>query len=95
MARSRVEADTESMALVPTGTGEQLRRIANLLALLATKGESQRDKVLTLTAAGFSTSEVATLLRVKPNTVAVAVYQAKRDRTSKRGPRTDQKDSGN
>ncbi|MEQ1728688.1 MAG: hypothetical protein ABL982_09925 [Vicinamibacterales bacterium] len=60
-------------------TLKQLRRIANLLALIATKGEDQPDKMLSLTAAGFSNAEVGALLRTKPNTVAVTIYQAKRD----------------
>ena len=85
MGRSNDAAANGDSGFGPTTSTEQLRRIANLLALLATKGEGQTDKVLTLTAAGFSTSEVAALLRVKPNTVAVAVYQSKKKK--QRGPR--------
>ena len=59
-------------------TSEQLRRIANLLGLLATKGESQAEKVLTLTAAGFTNAEVAELLRITPNLVAVTLHRGKK-----------------
>jgi DNA-binding CsgD family transcriptional regulator len=58
--------------------GGDLSRIANLLALLLVKGESQTDKILTLTAAGFSGAEIATLLATTPNTVAVTLYQSKK-----------------
>jgi len=67
-----------------TSTAEHLRRISNLLALLAVKGESQSDKILTLTAAGYSAKEIADLLRTSPNNVSVAVYKAKQDATRKR-----------
>ena len=77
MGRSNDGAATGDSGFGPTTSTEQLRRIANLLALLATKGEGQTDKVLTLTAAGFSTSEVAALLRMTPNNVAVLVYKSK------------------
>lgn len=59
------------------GTSE-LARISNLLALLAVKGESQTDKILTLTAAGFTAAEIAQLIRSTPNTVSVTIYQAKK-----------------
>ena len=64
-------------AAATTDTAEQLQRIANLLALLATKGESQADKILTLTAAGFTNSEIAELLAVTTNVVAVTVHRGK------------------
>jgi DNA-binding CsgD family transcriptional regulator len=51
------------------------------------KGESQADKIITLTSVGLSASEVAQLLGTKPNTVAVAVYQHNKKK-SKRGSRT-------
>jgi DNA-directed RNA polymerase specialized sigma24 family protein len=55
-----------------------LGRIANLLALLLVKGESQSDKVLTLTYAGYTAGEIANLLGMTPNAVSVTVYKAKR-----------------
>ena len=70
----RSEADSPTS---PHDTAEQLRRISNLLALLAVKGESQQEKILTLTAAGFTTGEVADLIRTTPNTVAVTKSTSK------------------
>jgi len=55
-------------------------RIANLLALLLVKGESETEKVLTLTAVGFTAAEIGGLLNKQPNTVSVILYQAKRQR---------------
>ena len=39
-----------------------LDKTVNLLGLIAIKGESQIEKILTLTAAGFTPSEIASLL---------------------------------
>lgn len=58
-------------------TARELQRISNLLALLLVKGESEAEKVLTLSAAGFGPAEVASLLRKVPNTVSVILYKAK------------------
>jgi len=63
---------------------EHLRRISNLLALLAVKGESQTDKILTLAAAGYPAKEIAELLRTSPNNVSVAIYKAKHESGRKR-----------
>ncbi|HKX45543.1 MAG TPA: hypothetical protein VJP77_02485 [Planctomycetota bacterium] len=65
----------------------QLRRIANLLALLVSKGESQGDSILALAAAGLTAAEVAKLLDTTPNTVAVAVYKAKKGAKKRSGTR--------
>ena len=66
----------------PSGAGDsvvgELQRISKLLGLLAIKGESQEEKILTLTAAGFTAGEVAELLRTTSNTVAVTVYKTKK-----------------
>ena len=53
------------------------RRLVNVLALIAVKGEKQADQILTLSAAGFTPAEIATLLRTTANTVSVTLYQAK------------------
>ena len=74
-ALPRNGADQSSVAYDST---EQLRRISNLLALLAIKGESQEEKILTLSAAGFSSGEVADLLRTTSNTVAVTKSKSKK-----------------
>lgn len=57
---------------------DQLARIANLIALLLIKGENQADKVMTLSAAGYTPGEIASMLGTTPNAVSVAVYQAKK-----------------
>lgn len=56
---------------------ELLSRISNLLALLVVKGESQEEKIMTLTAAGFTTREVADLIRTTAGTVAVTKSTSK------------------
>ena len=55
-----------------------LTRIANLLGLLLTKGESEAEKVGTLASAGFSVPEIAALLGKTPNTVRVTLHKARR-----------------
>jgi DNA-binding CsgD family transcriptional regulator len=70
--RASSSIDTNSEAIK-----NNMGKIVNLLALIAVKGESQTEKILTLTAAGFTSSEIASLLRTTPNTVSVTVYQAK------------------
>jgi DNA-binding CsgD family transcriptional regulator len=74
--RSASDRPDESQG--PASISLELRRIARLLALIAVKGETQSEKIVTLSAAGFAAAEVAELLRTTPNAVAVAVYQNKR-----------------
>jgi len=57
--------------------GAHLQRIAKLLALLAVKGEQQRDQILTLDALGYSPAEIAELLRTTANTVSVTLSKHK------------------
>lgn len=54
-------------------------RIANLLALLLVKGESETDKVVSLTAAGYSAAEIGQLLGKRPNTVSAILYKARQE----------------
>jgi len=42
------------------------------------KGESETQKVQTMTAVGFSVQEVAQLLGKKPNTVSAILYAARK-----------------
>ncbi len=63
----------------PPEQADHLARIANLLALLLVRGESQTDKVVTLSSAGFTPGEIAGLLGTTSNAVSVALYKAKRD----------------
>jgi DNA-binding NarL/FixJ family response regulator len=74
--RPKRKADANSPSS-PDDAAEQLRRISNLLALLAVKGESQEEKILTLSAAGFTTGEIADLIRTTANTVAVTKSTSK------------------
>lgn len=60
------------------GLEAAFRRIANLLALALTKGESETAKVQTLTAAGYSIAEIAQLLDKQPNTVSAILYKARK-----------------
>lgn len=62
----------------PTEDVDQLARIANLLALLLVRGEGQADKILTLSAAGYSPAEIAGMLGTTSNAVSVTVYKAKK-----------------
>jgi DNA-directed RNA polymerase specialized sigma24 family protein len=62
-----------------------LNRIANLLALLLTKGEDEPEKAKTLAAAGYSPGEIAELLGKQPNTISAILYRARR------GPRARRK----
>ena len=75
-ARSKPSAAT---ADVPVGLEAAFRRMANLLALSLVKGESETQKIQTLTAVGFSVQEVAQLLNKKPNTVSAALYAARKE----------------
>ncbi len=59
------------------------QRIANLLALLLVKGEGETDKVLALTGVGYTPVEIAQLLGKQPNTISVALYQARREQGRK------------
>jgi DNA-binding NarL/FixJ family response regulator len=71
----------------PDDAAEQLRLISNLLALLAVKGESQEEKILTLAAAGFTTGEIADLIRTTANTVAVTKSTSKSKPNKKKAAR--------
>ena len=56
-----------------------LRRIANLLALILTKGEEETEKIKTLAAVGYSPSEIAKLLGRLPVSVRTALHRARKD----------------
>lgn len=81
MAQKRRVAAARNEGLESPNVAQQLERITKLLALLATKGESQVNQILMLKAIGFSTSEIAGLLGTTPNTISVTVYQQKTGRT--------------
>ncbi len=72
MARKRRTASLQSNPTDP------LKRLADLVALLLVKGERQPEKIRTLTAAGYTAAEVATLLGTTPNLVSVTLYQMRK-----------------
>ena len=55
-----------------------VRRLANVAALLLVKGEPQPEKIRALSAAGYSNAEIADMLNVTPNTVAVALHRLRK-----------------
>ena len=59
----------------PVEKPSELRLIANVLGLLAVRGESKQKQMVTLSAAGFTPADVAALLRTTPNAVSVALYK--------------------
>jgi hypothetical protein len=78
------QLSARSAAQTPESCEQQaatcLDRIARLLALVAVKGEEQVEKVRTLSAVGFSASEVAQLLQVRANTVSAMLYRDRKAR---------------
>lgn len=87
---ARPSAGRDGSSQLEAGLARPLQRIANLLGLILVKGENEAEKVLTLTAAGFSVAEVASLLGKDTNTVSVMLYQARKGlrrkkRTAARG----------
>jgi DNA-binding CsgD family transcriptional regulator len=70
---------------VAPGLESAFHRIANLLALLLVKGESETEKVVSLTAAGFSPAEIGRLLDKRRNSVSALLYKAKKEQRSRDG----------
>jgi DNA-directed RNA polymerase specialized sigma24 family protein len=60
-----------------TADNSALDRIAKLLALLATKGETQREQIVTLSRVGFSNAELAQILGTTSEVVASTLYQSR------------------
>lgn len=59
----------------PAGTGLDLTRLTNLVALLLVKGEDQNEKIRTLKAAGYTPNEIASFLGITANAVNVALHR--------------------
>lgn len=55
--------------------GTDIRRLTNVAALLLVKGESQPEKIRALAAAGYSNTEIATLLGITANAVAITLHR--------------------
>lgn len=70
-----------------------LDKIANLLGLLAVKDAPQANKIATLGAAGFTPSEIASLIGTTPNTVKVTLSQQKASKKKAR-PKKKTKSKG-
>lgn len=56
---------------------QKLDIAVRLLAGLLTKGMTRKDAILTLSGAGLSPKEVASVLSITSNQVSVALYDAK------------------
>ena len=80
MAKRRSVGSNPGASEPSAGLEQSFARIANLLALLLVKGESETEKVVTLTSVGFSAAEIGRLLDKQPNTVSVILYQAKKQK---------------
>ena len=61
-------------------TNTDFGRLTNLVALLLVKGDPQPDQIRTLAAAGFGNSEIASLLGLTRNAVAIALHRIRRKR---------------
>ena len=73
MAKRRIE---EKLGL--ESETASLDRIAKLLALLATKGETQGAQIAALNRIGFTNVELAQLLGTTPGAVGVALFKSRR-----------------
>jgi hypothetical protein len=90
MAKKRRSAPDTTPVSANDELIHHLNRIANLLAALAVKGESQTDKIVTLAAVGFTPTEISQLLGTTANTVAVTVHKhRKRKSKPRRSSKTD------
>lgn len=63
-----------------------LDRIGKLLAILATKGETQGEQIVALNRVGYSNAELAELLGTTPGNVGQTLY-ASRKSPKKRKPK--------
>jgi len=55
-----------------------LQRIASLVALVLVKGEEQTEKIRTLSAVGYSPSEISNLLGISANAVSIALHRMRK-----------------
>lgn len=55
-----------------------MARIADLVALLLVKGESQPEKVRSLAAVGYTPSEISGLLGITANAVSITLHRLKK-----------------
>jgi len=64
-----------------------LERIGRLLAMLATKGLTQKDQILFLRGAGFDVQEIAEIADITGHQVSVTLHDAKKTRRNRRSGR--------
>ena len=57
---------------------QELKRMNKLLALLATQGRSQAEKIILLNQIGLSPKEISEVLGVTANLVSVTIHQQKK-----------------
>ena len=68
-----------------TGVEQRLDVIIHLLGAIVTKEMSRKEAVLTLSATGLPPKDVAGVLGLTPNQVAVVLYDAKPEAAKGRG----------
>lgn len=54
-----------------------MEKLVGLLALIAVRGESQPEKIKMLSGAGFTNMDIARLLGITSNAVAIALHRAR------------------
>lgn len=84
MAKGKRNEDDDQPVEARTSHG--VARVTNVLALLLVKDvKQQAEAIQLLDRAGFEPREIAALLGTTPNTVSVALYQAKQLAKRSRG----------
>jgi DNA-binding CsgD family transcriptional regulator len=56
----------------------ELKKMSKLLAIIATEGKSQSDKILLFSQVGLPPKEIAEILGITPNLVSVTMHQNKK-----------------
>jgi CRP-like cAMP-binding protein len=70
--------------IVGEETAASLKEIAMLLAVLVKRGGMQSTVIKELGAVGFSPKRIAELVGTTPNTVSVALYEARHQKPKRR-----------
>jgi hypothetical protein len=68
-----------------------LERIGRLLAMIATKGLTQKDQILFLSGAGYDVQGIAEMAGITSHHVSVTLHEAKQARGSRRSGRQKKK----
>lgn len=66
---------------------ERVDKILRILAVLATKGMKQRERIALLNQAGLKPKDIADLLGTSSNTVRVELVALRKSRAQRRGQR--------